>query len=130
MRWAELELAHVTDKENCISNLLSSRVRVEQWQPGEAPQPSYTHPAWRSEFPDYLEFDSKTDASGMEMFVPRDPSSGLRTISCVIGSHKCWVSARDEMLLIKWPIRRQLLSSGLERDWRCVRQAVEMLKVD
>jgi hypothetical protein len=54
-----------------------------------------------SEFPDYLKFPSGSNASGTELFVPRDRSSGLRTVTCAIGSDKCWAVARDGQLLAK-----------------------------
>jgi hypothetical protein len=127
-RWAELDLARFDRDTACVSSLPSSRVRVEQWQSGKAPQPSSTQPAWGSDFPDYLRFRSGT--SGTEMFAPRDSSSGLRTVSCVIGADKCWAAARDGLLLVKWSTQRQRLAGGLEQDWSCVRHVLQTARMD
>ncbi|HEV8388367.1 MAG TPA: hypothetical protein VGQ35_00915 [Dongiaceae bacterium] len=129
-RWAELELAHFDGDAECVSRLPSSRVRVEQWQSAKAPRPSSEHPARGSDYPDYLRFDAGADTSGTEMFVPRNSSSGLRTIACVVGADKCWGTARAALLLVRWPTARQRLMSGLEQDWACIRQALEAVKVD
>jgi hypothetical protein len=129
-RWAELNLMRLDNETDCVSRLASSRIRLEQWHPAKTPRPSSANPAWGSDFPDYLRFPPGSDASGTEMFVPRNASSGLRTISCVIGAHTCWATARDELLLVKWSTQRQRMSTGLAQDWDCLRGIVKAARID
>lgn len=129
-RWTELDLAHFHEDAGCVARLPSPRIRVEQWYAAKTPQPSATKPAWGSGFPDYLRFPPGPDASGTEMFVPRDTSSGLRTIGCVIGTDACWAAARDDLLLVKWSTPRGRLATGLAQDWACMRGIVKAARVD
>ncbi|HET6158225.1 MAG TPA: hypothetical protein VFE34_07780 [Dongiaceae bacterium] len=129
-RWAELDLGGVANDAGCTSSLPSLRIRVGQWRSAKAPQPSYAHPAWGSDFPDYLIFSESKGTSGMEMFVPRNSSSGLRNIACAAGTDKCWAAARDGFMFVKWPTPRTRLVSGLEQDWACIRDVLEAAKVD
>jgi hypothetical protein len=128
-RWADLDLKLLRPSD-CASSLPSPKVRVEPWHAARAPQPSLTSPASDSDFPDYLRFPSGMGASGTEMFVPRDSSSGLRTVTCAIGSDKCWAVARDGQLLAKWPTSRKRLAMGLDQDWACARAALQAARID
>jgi hypothetical protein len=41
-----------------------------------------------------------------------------------------WATARDELMLVKWPTSRKRLESSLEQERSSVRQALERAKVD
>ena len=125
-RWAELELARLGS--HCSSSLPSAQIRVEQWQSAKTPQPSYAHPARGSAFAGYLIFSESE--GGIEMFVPRDSTSGLRTVACPAGAGKCLAAARDGSLLVKWSTTRGRLAAGLEQDWACIRNTLDMARTE
>jgi hypothetical protein len=125
-RSAEIDLTRFGG--DCVAALPSARIRIERWYSAKVPQPLY--PQLTSEFPDYRAFDNSDGTSGMEIFAPRNPFSGLRAISCVAGTDKCWAAARDHLLLVKWSTARSRLASGLEQDWACIRDELQAAKLD